>query len=247
MDKKLKCSSCNEYKSILDFYKDNSTKNGYSHKCKICKRNGFKSSKKKIILENKKFCNRCDTYKEFNNFSYCDSCSSKLRTYCKKCESNIYIENIDKIRETQRNYTIKNREKILKNKREYYLNNKDKRKIYLKNRLKNDKLFSLKNSISKNINLKLRRFLKYKKEMKTLDILGCSYEYFYDYIESKFEKWMTWDNRGLYNGEFNYGWDLDHIIPLDSAKNDEDVYKLNHYTNFQPLCSKVNRDIKWKN
>ena len=47
--------------------------------------------------------------------------------------------------------------------------------------------------------------------------------------ESKFESWMTWDNYGLYNGELNYGWDIDHIIPLASAKT---------------VCSKVNRYIK---
>lgn len=55
---------------------------------------------------------------------------------------------------------------------------------------------------------------------------------------------MTWNNYGLYNSEFNYGWDIDHIIPLSSAKNEEEVLKLNHYTNLQPLCSKINRDIK---
>ncbi len=55
---------------------------------------------------------------------------------------------------------------------------------------------------------------------------------------------MTWENRGLYNGEFNYGWDIDHIIPISFAKTEEDIIKLNHYTNLQPLCSKINRDIK---
>ena len=55
---------------------------------------------------------------------------------------------------------------------------------------------------------------------------------------------MSWNNRGRYNGEFNYGWDIDHIIPISSAKNEDDIIKLNHYTNLQPLCSKFNRDIK---
>lgn len=55
---------------------------------------------------------------------------------------------------------------------------------------------------------------------------------------------MTWDNYGLYNGKFEFGWDFDHIIPLDSAITEGDVIKLNHYTNFQPLCSYVNRHIK---
>ena len=65
-----------------------------------------------------------------------------------------------------------------------------------------------------------------------------------EYIESKFENWMNWDNKGLYNGEFNYGWDVDHIIPISSAKTEEEIILLNHYSNLQPLCSKINRDIK---
>ena len=41
-----------------------------------------------------------------------------------------------------------------------------------------------------------------------------------------------------------YGWDLDHIIPVSSAKTEEELIKLNLYENFQPLCSKINRDLK---
>jgi len=55
---------------------------------------------------------------------------------------------------------------------------------------------------------------------------------------------MTWDNKGKYNGELNFDWDIDHKIPISEAKSIEDVIRLNHYTNLQPLCSKVNRDIK---
>ena len=56
---------------------------------------------------------------------------------------------------------------------------------------------------------------------------------------------MNWENRGLYKIDtYNYGWDIDHIIPLDTAITEDDIIKLNHYTNLQPLCSKVNRDEK---
>ena len=79
---------------------------------------------------------------------------------------------------------------------------------------------------------------------KTIEILGCSYEDFRIYIESKFECWMTWENHGIYNGELNYGWDIDHIIPLSSVETEEDIIRLNHYTNLQPLCSYTNRYIK---
>lgn len=69
-------------------------------------------------------------------------------------------------------------------------------------------------------------------------------KYFIKYIESKFEPWMTWDNYGKYNGEENFGWDLDHIIPISVANSIKDVLNLSHYTNIQPLCSRVNRDVK---
>ena len=66
-------------------------------------------------------------------------------------------------------------------------------------------------------------------------------------LNDKGEVWMNWDNKGLYNGQPNYGWDVDHITPLILANSIEEVEKLNHYTNLQPLCSKMNRDIKKTN
>tara|TARA_R110000868_G_scaffold401649_2_gene677268 strand:+ start:6108 stop:6494 length:387 start_codon:yes stop_codon:yes gene_type:complete len=81
----------------------------------------------------------------------------------------------------------------------------------------------------------------------TLDILGCSIIEFKAHLEAQFEPWMDWDNRGLYNGECDYGWDIDHIIPLSTAITEEDIMRLNHYTNLQPLCSYVNRYVKGSN
>lgn len=36
----------------------------------------------------------------------------------------------------------------------------------------------------------------------------------------------------------------DHIIPISSVKNKKEIININHYTNLQPLCSKINREIK---
>jgi 5-methylcytosine-specific restriction endonuclease McrA len=58
---------------------------------------------------------------------------------------------------------------------------------------------------------------------------------------------MSWSNYGLYNGTLNHGWDLDHVIPISSAFTEDEVLKLNHFTNLQPLCSKINRDVKKQN
>ncbi len=83
-----------------------------------------------------------------------------------------------------------------------------------------------------------------RKKTKTFELIGCSVDELKSYLESQFESWMTWDNYGLYNGELNHGWDIDHIIPLSSAYSEIDLIKLNHYTNLRPLCSYTNRVIK---
>lgn len=144
-------------------------------------------------------------------------------------------------------YQEKSKEKRKNYDKEYYIRNKEKKKKsvkeYNKKRRKTDLLFKLKCNINRNIRINLKKN-NHMKKSKTIEILGCSFEEFKSYIESKFETWMNWDNHGLYNGELNYGWDYDHIIPLSSAKTEEELLKLFHYTNLQPLCSKTNRNIK---
>ena len=109
--------------------------------------------------------------------------------------------------------------------------------------MSNDLLYKLSHTIRNSIR-SMFRYNKLEKKNKTIQIIGCSFEELKEYLESKFEPWMDWDNKGLYNGELDYGWDIDHIIPISTAKNEDDIIRLNHYTNLQPLCSKVNRDIK---
>ena len=58
---------------------------------------------------------------------------------------------------------------------------------------------------------------------------------------------MNWENYGLYNGEKNFGWDIDHIMPMATALTEGEIIKLNNYTNLQPLCSYLNRNIKKDN
>jgi hypothetical protein len=72
------------------------------------------------------------------------------------------------------------------------------------------------------------------KKNKTFDIVGCTPEFLREYIEQKFTEGMSWDNYG------RNGWHVDHIIPLSSAKNESEIYKLCHYTNLQPLWESEN-------
>ena len=56
---------------------------------------------------------------------------------------------------------------------------------------------------------------------------------------------MNWENRAskTVSGS-NTSWDVDHIVPLSTAKNKNDIIRLNHYTNLRPLCAYNNRWIK---
>jgi hypothetical protein len=156
-------------------------------------------------------------------------------------------ERLEARRETVRAYYQRNKEKCAERKKIYNQKNKvelqKKRNEYRKKRKKTDELYKLTNSIRRNINNAFKRN-GYNKTSKTFELLSCSFEEFKTYLESSWESWMNWDNYGLYNGEPNYGWDIDHIIPSSSAMTEEELIKLNHFTNLQPLCSYINRKIK---
>jgi tRNA U34 5-carboxymethylaminomethyl modifying GTPase MnmE/TrmE len=155
-----------------------------------------------------------------------------------------YLEaNKEKIKEQKRLYYIANREKLINEAKEYRKTNKKKLSIYWKNKLDTDVIYKFKTNVRNLIKNSLKN-KGFKKLTRSEQILGCTFEEFKTYLESKFEPWMTWENRGLYNGELNYGWDIDHIIPLNTATCEADIIRLNHYTNLQPLCSYTNRIIK---
>lgn len=212
-----------------------------------------------------KTCSKCHIEKPLTEFnkksSNKDGYNGQCRVCCNLQKKEYYLTNLsyyenyrknnkDKTKINSKNWVINNPSKNKTNKKQYREKNKEKFKEYYRNykkeRIKTDLVFKLKYRFSKNLyNLfKQNGFIK---KSKTIDILGCSFEEFKKYLESKFEDWMTWDNKGLYNGELNYGWDIDHIIPLSTANCEEDIIRLNHYTNLQPLCSFINRNVKRDN
>ena len=72
----------------------------------------------------------------------------------------------------------------------------------------------------------------YPKKGKTREMLGVDWEVCKAHIERQFAKGMNWDNHG--------DWHIDHIIPLASAKTEEELIKLCHYSNLQPLWAEEN-------
>lgn len=158
-----------------------------------------------------------------------------------------HSKNKDKRNQISKEWNDNNKELKKELARKYYLENKesliDSSNEYQRERRKKDPLFNLKCKIRTLISNSISRN-GYRKDSRTEEILGCGFDVFKLYLESKFEPWMTWENYGRYNGELNYGWDIDHIVPNSISQSEIESLRLNHYTNLQPLCSKVNRDLK---
>jgi hypothetical protein len=108
-------------------------------------------------------------------------------------------------------------------------NNLEKRRKYINEYNQNHNI-KLKNSFRSRIN----QYITKKNKSSTLDFVGCDIDYLMKYLESKFTDGMSWENYGL------YGWHIDHIIPLSSAKTEEEIYELYHYKNLQPLWAEDN-------
>jgi len=196
--------------------------------------------------------------KDFINGNQCKDCIKKYKKEYSllnklKIDSNkkeYYENNKSEILGKIKIYGKTNKEKINSNKKIYYKNNKkiilENRKEYCRFKRLNNPLFRLTDNL-RSLTYSAFKNKGLRKNTKTEKLLGCSFKFIKEYFESKFEDWMSWDNQGKYNGELNYGWDMDHIIPLSYAKSEEEIIKLCHYTNLQPLCSKINRNIKKDN
>jgi hypothetical protein len=136
------------------------------------------------------------------------------------------VKNADAIRERRRRYRQRNAAKIKVAKQIYAANNKDKIAKALANRRANNPIVRMANSMRRSI----RRYLDagQKGEMSSFEIIGCSKDDLRKHLESKFRDGMTWQNYGKH-------WHIDHIVPLISAKSSDEVKRLCHWTNLQPL------------
>ncbi len=203
-----------------------------------------------------KICSNCNHKKPINEF-YFAKIANNYKSQCKECEkrrSKLYkkenkekVDQINKIyRETHREekrlkdkiWVEKNKEKKKASDKAYRERTKHIRRIKTKERKEKDPLFKFKLNVSKLI-VKTFKQNNCKKQNKTTEILGCTMIEFKSYIEKQFQPWMNWNNYGMYDPNFKR-WQLDHITPISSAKTEEEVLKLNHYTNFQPLDAMEN-------
>lgn len=165
-----------------------------------------------------RLCNMCKIEKDLDtDFSNNKSMSRGKEYQCRQCRKLLY---------SQRMSNKEKKEQKLKQTRLYKKTDqfKQKRNLAEKYRRNNDFQYQM----ICNLRSRSRKaFLGFYKDKTTQKILGCSLNELHKHIVSKFQEGMTIDNYGE--------WHLDHIIPLSSARNKEELEKLFHYTNLQPL------------
>jgi hypothetical protein len=102
---------------------------------------------------------------------------------------------------------------------------------------------NLKARLTLRMRTRIKEFLKIKNitgKNNTFKYVGCTPNELKLHLEKQFHnnprtnEPMTWMNWTI------DGWHIDHIIPLDQGKNEEDAKKLCHYTNLQPMWAKEN-------
>jgi hypothetical protein len=202
-----------------------------------------------------KFCAKCGIEKELNEFTNAPKPKSGKQCYCKECCNKLskeyYLKNKEKILKQAEEYRknnsnkikisnkktyLKNREKYNEKKKKHYVKNKAKHAAYCKEYGKKWRKEKYKTDLMFRMTVIIRsliyRALKGSKSRRSNEILGCSTEEFLQHLESKFTEGMSWENQGK--------WHVDHIIPISSAITTEELEKLSHYSNLQPLWAKDN-------
>lgn len=156
--------------------------------------------------------------------------------------------NKNRLNAKSKSYYEANKETLKLKKKAYREVNKDKvkerEKAYRtsnKNKLYEYDMYRYKNNIQRKISCRLRSRLRdvlksnYKAGSAVKD-LGCSIDELKNYLESKFQPGMTWDNWTT------DGWHIDHIKPLASfdLTDRKQFLEACHYTNLQPLWANDN-------
>jgi hypothetical protein len=186
-----------------------------------------------------KVCIKCSVSKDFSNFYNSKSHKDGKMGTCKDCFNIIvgsyrpksYRKNKEKIKERGRKWRSEQQD--------YYKQWKLANLEHVKNYARNYKKTPLQ-KLKANIRTRIAQHISgLSKSKSTLEILGLeSFEQLQKHIEVNFNKGMTWENYGAGEGK----WVLDHKIPLALAENVQDVYKLNHFTNLQPMWWRENME-----
>ena len=259
------CTKCGIEKDIIEFGKCRTNKDGLQYWCKICRNEHNKKYREKHKEQIKQYYElnkeRINKRNNENYYKNKEERSKKSKIYYqknkeyKKAKANeYYYKNIDEIHLKQKDYYERNKDILKKQAKKYRDEHIEERKKYAENYRKNNR-----HIINKRHNKRMKEepiyYLKHRirtlirksfirrgetKSKRTEEILGCSIDFFINYLIKTYE-----DN-------YNEKWDwkylkethIDHIKPLAEVNTKEEVIELCHYTNLQLLKAKDNLDKK---
>jgi hypothetical protein len=208
------CIKCLETKTLDSFDKQRNV-------CKVCRNKQKMGRPKRIYTVSvvERFCKKCNTNKLANEFNIDSSRITGLHPYCNSCRSSANKQRYEKNPEIKKEqasiYYINNKRRALDNQnKRHNIRRKTDPSFLLRRRLRNRLYCALKSK-------------GWGKNNKFVEYIGCTQNELMVHIEKQFTEGMSWLNVGK--------WHIDHIIPLSSAQTEEEMYKLCHYTNLQPL------------
>lgn len=187
------------------------------------------------------FCKKCNTtineLNTYKNHKYiCKDCFKiKRRQYYQvhkkeECSRKALYQKKNYIKQQKwaRRWRKQNLEKLKLWYREY---TKINGACYSTIKRRTDPLFKLITNLRVRLNDSLTS-KKWNNSTHFREYIGCTKVQLVTHLEKQFQPGMTWQNHGE--------WHIDHIVPLSSAKTKEELYKLCHFTNLQPLWAEDN-------
>lgn len=186
------------------------------------KRSEYYDSNREKISQERKFLRQTQEYKDYVK-SYKEKNRDKILAQKRESGRRCYA--------TYRAWSRENEKSLSEKRKVYYSKNKERIFGYIYDRKSKDPLYKLKFTLRCRIYSAIQR-KSWRKDGTTEQLVGADCATVKKHIEDLFADGMTWENHGE--------WHIDHIVPLASAKTEEEIKKLFHYTNLQPLWAEEN-------
>lgn len=224
------CNVCHKIKPLTEFYyrSDEERFWSYCKSCKAEKQRRYDIANSDIVRKRRK------AYRERTK----DHISAHMKQYWREhrderlaYQKKRYENNKEEILAKNREYYEANRDKIYsrsKPRRKRWFNeNKETIYKHIRDRKEADPIYKMREQIRVLIRNSIRK-KGYRKGSRTYEILGCDYDTFMVHLLATFKENYGYD----WNGE---PYHIDHIKPIASARSEDEVVALCHYSNLQML------------
>jgi len=240
MNTERACNKCSIRKPFAE-YRYHADKKWLSRVCKQCERDGNQKSREKVklasltLVDEKKLCTSCQTYKETKQFESLDMFRPKECLTCIICrkKQQVYtVENKDRIDTRSKEYYQTNHSYIRQQRKDFRSANREAHNKRQRSRYHTDSGYRL----ASNLRRRARKLLG--KGRKHDENLGCDGNFFNDWISYnlQFSSTMTWNNYGTY-------WHADHVFPCANFTLTFENHRkvCFNWMNYSPLEARLNQ------